>query len=171
MTARTTPSDCVAPRHGFSLVELLLVLTVLLCAATAVWPRLEAWREATAFQECVDHVRDELQQARLAAIDTGHPVIVRHLVENRTLHCLTSAEVVLRSPFALPAGVVLRSATENRSAGRDSRGILVEFRPDGTASGRPLMLISEAGFTRELRVDRATGAVVVTDANPDRQGE
>lgn len=171
MTTRGTHPDRPASRRGFSLVELLLVLAVLACATTAVWPRLEAWREAADFQACVDRVRNELQQARLLAIDTGHPVIVRHLAEHGTLRCVTLTGTALRTPFALPAGVVLRSVTESRPNGRETQEIVVEFRPDGTAASHPLTLSSDTGFASELRVDRATGSVFVSDANPNGQGE
>jgi prepilin-type N-terminal cleavage/methylation domain-containing protein len=171
MTTCDTHPDRLDSRHGFSLVELLLVLAVLVCAAMAVWPRLEAWREVAAFDACVDQVRNELQQARLTAIETGHPVIVRHAAESRSLRCFSMAGVPLRSSFALPAGVVLRSVAESLSNGRDPEGIVVEFRPDGTAASRSLTLSSELGFAKELRVDRATGSVFVRDVNRNGQGE
>lgn len=171
MTTHHTHSVRLASRQGFSLVELMLVLAVLACAAAAVWPRLEAWREGAAFDACVDRVRDELHQARLTAIDTGHPVSVRIELESGSLHWITSGGVPLRSPFTLPAGVVLRSGAESLPGVRDTKGIVVEFRPDGTASGRSLTVSSDAGFARELLVDRATGSVLVRNMNPNVQGE
>ncbi len=160
MTNRGTHPDRVASRHGFSLVELLLVLVVLLCAATAVWPRLEAWRETASFEGCVDRVRNELQQARLTAIDSGQPVIVQHDVASGHLLCRTLEGASLRPPFALPPGVGLRS-----------RDVIVEFRPDSTARSGSLTLFAEGGFAKELFVDRATGSVFVRDATRNGRGE
>jgi type II secretion system protein H len=171
MTTHHTHSVRLASRRGFSLVELMLVLAVLVCTATAVWPRLEAWREGAAFDACVERVRNELQQARLTAIDTGHPVSVRFEAESGSLRCFTSKGDPLRSPFTLPAGIVLRSGAESLPSGRETKGAVVEFRPDGTASGRSLTVSSDAGFARELLVDRATGSVLVRNRNPNVQGE
>jgi type II secretion system protein H len=171
MTTHHTHSVRLASRQAFSLVELLLVLAVLACAAAAVWPRLEAWREVAAFDACVDRVRDELHQARLTAIDTGHPVSVRIEAESSSFRCFTSGGVPLRLPFTLPAGVVLRAGAESLPGVRDTKGIVIEFRPDGTASGRSLTVSSDGGFARELHVDRATGSVLVRDVNPVVQGE
>jgi general secretion pathway protein H len=171
MTTHGTHRVCVASRQAFSLVELLLVLAVLACTAAAVWPRLEAWREVAAFDACVDRLRDELHQARLTAIDTGNPVSVRIEAESSSLRCFTSGGVPLRSPFKLPAGVVLRLVAESLPSGRGTKEAVIEFRPDGTASGRSLTVSSDAGFAKELLVDRATGSVLVRNMNPDVQGE
>lgn len=171
MTTHGTHRVCVASRQAFSLVELMLVLAVLACAAAAVWPRLEAWREVAAFDACVDRVRDELHQARLTAIDTGHPVSVRIESESGSLHWITPGGVPLRSPFKLPAGVVLRLVAESLPSGRGTKEAVIEFRPDGTASSRRLTVVSDGGFAKELLVDRATGSVLVRDVNPNVQGE
>ena len=58
-------------RRAFTLIELLLVLSIMVVALAVVGPNLEGMLTARAVQNGVEAVRVELQRARIEAIRTG----------------------------------------------------------------------------------------------------
>lgn len=60
-----------SPRSGFTLLELLLVLGVLVVIASLSWPRMMRYVQENALKQNVDTVRRELAATRMHAIDSG----------------------------------------------------------------------------------------------------
>ncbi|MBW3539070.1 MAG: hypothetical protein KY476_02255, partial [Planctomycetes bacterium] len=59
-----------SPRGGYTLVEMLLVLSALLAIAGIVWPVLQTWYGHHALKEAVHDVRMRLANTRVRAIDS-----------------------------------------------------------------------------------------------------
>ena len=70
-------SPCVPVRGGYSLLELLIVLTVLVGLLAIVWPSLSKPLANSDLLEAGNQLRTQLSEARLLAIQSGEPVIVR----------------------------------------------------------------------------------------------
>jgi len=60
-------------RAGFTLLELLLVLGVLILVTAIAYPSLEAWYEGYRLQEAVDKVREVWIRGRTLAMNEGRP--------------------------------------------------------------------------------------------------
>ena len=70
-------SPCVPVRGGYSLLELLIVLTVLVGLLAIAWPSLSKRLANSDLLEAGNQLRTQLSEARLLAIQSGEPVIVR----------------------------------------------------------------------------------------------
>lgn len=70
-------SPCVPVREGYSLLELLIVLTVLVGLLAIAWPSLSKPLANSDLLEAGNQLRTQLSEARLLAIQSGEPVIVR----------------------------------------------------------------------------------------------
>lgn len=70
-------SPCVPVRGGYSLLELLIVLTVLVGLLAIAWPSLSKPLANSDLLEAGNQLRTQLSEARLLAIQSGEPVIVR----------------------------------------------------------------------------------------------
>jgi prepilin-type N-terminal cleavage/methylation domain-containing protein len=63
----------IGRRGGFTLLELLLVLAVLVIVAAISWPALESWFQGHHLQQGVDTVREHWIRARTLAMEEGRP--------------------------------------------------------------------------------------------------
>ena len=70
-------SPCVPVRGGYSLLELLIVLTVLVGLLAIAWPSLSKPLANSDLLAAGNQLRTQLSEARLLAIQSGEPVIVR----------------------------------------------------------------------------------------------
>jgi prepilin-type N-terminal cleavage/methylation domain-containing protein len=70
----------VQARAGFTLLEVLLVLAIIIIIMAVAFPSLEAWYGDTRVQAAADDVRGAWAEARARAIDTG--VTYRFSVKN-----------------------------------------------------------------------------------------
>ena len=70
-------SPCVPVCGGYSLLELLIVLTVLVGLLAIAWPSLSKPLANSDLLEAGNQLRTQLSEARLLAIQSGEPVIVR----------------------------------------------------------------------------------------------
>ena len=68
---------CVPVRRGYSLLELLIVLTVLVGLLAIAWPSLSKPLANSDLLEAGNQLRTQLSEARLLAMQSGEPVIVR----------------------------------------------------------------------------------------------
>jgi type IV fimbrial biogenesis protein FimT len=127
-------------RAGFSLIELLSVLTVVGILASLAAPSMTAQVERTRMRSSLDLLAAHLSRARVLAVRAG----VRLEVHFRPNHGCASAYVVSRAhdgmtldSVALPdAGRVCLSSNVRQKMVIDSRGMLV---------GSPRMIYARAG--------------------------
>jgi type II secretion system protein H len=76
MQVFSPPSEHTAPhdrRGGFTLIEVLLVLAVLLVMASLVWPSLDWMYRQHRLRQAAESVRVRLSAARLRAVEAGFP--------------------------------------------------------------------------------------------------
>lgn len=72
-----SPLRASSERGGFTLVELLVVLTILGLLIGMSWPSVTRLMSRTRVKEAAKHVRTELGEARLKAIESGTPQVFR----------------------------------------------------------------------------------------------
>ncbi len=61
---------------GFSLMELMLVISMIVLLAAIAMPSMLGWREGARLQGAVENLRGDLQLAKLKAVQEGGPVAV-----------------------------------------------------------------------------------------------
>jgi general secretion pathway protein H len=119
---------------GFTLLELLVVITVIGLAMLAA-PRLGgAWAEGSKDRAAVQELGSALSRARFAAVATGSPVEVLFDLENRTW----------RTDPAGPRGqlpnVGIRVLGIDGAATNDASTAAIRFYADGGSSGGTIIL-------------------------------
>ena len=70
---RSVPATLKRYRSGFTLLELLIVLAIVVMLVGASWPRLRTMLEKAELVDAAKGLRTLLSQARLDAIDSGTP--------------------------------------------------------------------------------------------------
>lgn len=158
-----------ASRRGFSLVELMVVVTVLLALTVMILPELggalegellrAAGRELVAVMQLAQSQAVTSQRAHLLRIDTrdGRFWIEAPLGEGESgfapAHGLAGSAGEIDRRIRLQ----VRSAGEKAPA-EDSSGT-IHFRPDGTADAGEVLLEDREGFRLALRVHPTTARV------------
>lgn len=132
---------------GFSLLELLVALTILALAMSVV--SVSASRRSPSFeiQRLTGETVSLLREARLAAQSTGRPVRVVFNPEARELKRPGG------EPVLIPDGVAL-DLVSAASAGPSA----IVFFPDGSSSGGAFTL-EAAGRKAEVRIDWLTSRI------------
>lgn len=150
---RMTPIEC-RDRGGFTLVELLLTLAVMVVVTAVVIPTLGRYQQNTALREAEDLMKSRLMRARLAAMDRAEPTSFVAQSDHSTfrIQCGNSLPAGVES---LPDGV--RFVADDTPSGKWSSPIW--FYPNGTATDSIVKLINDRHQIRTLSVRRLTGAV------------
>ncbi|MEO1460319.1 MAG: GspH/FimT family pseudopilin [Pseudomonadota bacterium] len=149
---QTCPPPETRADSGFSLLELLTVVTVLALVASLAMPRLAGSREALELRAAAQSLSSTFRLARSRAVATNREVWVTIDVRARTFSLMAGI------PRALPAGaqvslVTARSERLDRGRGR------IRFYPDGTSTGGEVGL-RVGSAARALVVDWFDGSVV-----------
>ncbi len=144
-----------AGSHGFTLLELILVLVVAAFAAAVVVPELQPAITNAQLKAATGDVASALRHTRGEALSRGREAEFV-LNVNRHFYRVTGRA----KPYALPESVKLSLFTADylQSEGQGS----IVFYPDGSATGGRVTL-KGAGKTRLVDVNWLTGAVVVRD--------
>lgn len=146
---------------GFTLVELLLTLAILVTVTAVSVPALRRSQQDAALREAADLVKTRLMQARLAAMDRGEPSSFVAQIDHATFRIqLGSSHPVVTD--SLPDGV--RFVANEKRAGEWSSPIW--FHPNGTAMDAVVTLMDARQQTQTIVVRRLTGAVT-SSARPD----
>ena len=141
-------------RFGFTLVELLLTLAILVTVTAVSIPALRRSQQDAALREGVDLVKSRLLQARLAAMDRGESTSFAVQIDHSTFRIQPehSQPVITES---LPDGV--RFIAEGKRSGEWSSPIW--FFPNGTAIDAVVTLSDDRQQTQTISVRRLTGGV------------
>ena len=147
-----------AARGGFTFVELLMVLCVLVVLTSMALPTVLRWQRGMPMEQAISTLQLQLQETRLAAIRSGETWLMV-LPQNRTLgrrHPADNANVTdLKLQFAFPTEIQCQDES------KDANVSPIACHPDGTVSDRRLRLIDAGGRVTILQIDRLTGTASV----------
>ncbi len=137
---------------GFSLIELLLALTIAGLVMAAAVPATRVMYSAMQYQSALQDITTLLGDARLKAISKGRAQDVLINPEKRELR---SGDKTLRLPSSIK--VTVESA---RQLNRDDAGV-IRFYPQGDSSGGTIALRRAGGAGANIVVDWLLGNVRV----------
>jgi prepilin-type N-terminal cleavage/methylation domain-containing protein len=171
MTLRPTS----APRHGYSLIELLVVMALILLVGAVVVPSLDSFMRDTNVKGAADLCVARLADARSNAIEEGRAYRFSSNPQGTRIRVspdeLDSSGVPLESPelppriveLDLPKGVIL-SPDGQQPSGDDGWITLITYLPDGTCkeTNSPDFKLTELGTVPYIvQIRSLTGAVTV----------
>ena len=134
--------------HGFSLVELLLVIALVAIIASVTLPALNGTMSAYRLRASADIIASELDAARVMAISRG-AVYEVHFGGNQVwVVDPQDPDNPPRVPKTLEAGVTVAGST-------------VVFRPRGSAVGATISIKNEKDVTTSVTVE-VSGKILVT---------
>lgn len=165
-------------RRGFTLVEVIVVMAILILLAIIVLPSLGAFRGDTRSRAAGDVIRGELAVARARAKDEGKPYRVALSPDGRRLRRAPDAADFAQAPasdqpdgsavaveyaFEHVAATVVAEGDAAVSAGEDGWVTLATLQPDGTCrevtnlvvvkeDGRAVLYLRLRGLTGSVRV-------------------
>lgn len=122
---------------GFTLLELLVVLSVAAIAVAVVGGGAQAYLERARYQAAIRDVTSQLKHARAVSIDKGVPVVVTYQPQ---LHRLSAGEITL---VELPTALQVRWQRVDGAPGASVSGVepIFVFNPDGFARGGQLAVM------------------------------
>jgi prepilin-type N-terminal cleavage/methylation domain-containing protein len=123
MKTRQRPS---APRNGFSLLEMLVVVAVIAVMMSLLVPAIGGFSNTAGRRGAVNVVMNTLEQARVAALESGRPV---HVVLYRRVGMEPDALMVVRDPEVDPSTAPLERLTKWIKL---PKGILLHAPPSGS---------------------------------------
>jgi type II secretory pathway pseudopilin PulG len=154
-------------RGAFTLLELVLVVTVLVVAAAASWPVLHGWIQSHRLRQGVDNVRTLCARGRAQALKEGRPYRFAWTVGANRYRVAPDGLPNVMAEETLPDGVQFLAGSGNGSSAS------VLFWPDGTAkilaadgTERPeveIVLADRQGQARALRLRALTGTTTVVN--------
>ena len=136
---------------GFTLIEMLVVLVILVLSMLVVMPNFRSSNSAR-MGLMASQIVAELNAARIEAITKNQTVACKLSPDRRSFSCDQT-----RSKIALPSSVhlVFHPTPGGRFAQRDDRLV---FFPSGSSTGG-LVVLSNSKQSVSMRVEWATGAV------------
>lgn len=137
-------------RGGFTLLELIVVLSILAGLLAVVAPSLSGGLESGRMRAAASDIRSTLAHARTLAVGRSRTRMVTFDLDKRTFGVDNAV-----APRALPETVriVVRKASGEATGG----AVNVRFFPDGCAEEAEIALTSEGGGTLRVTVDPLTG--------------
>ncbi len=142
--------------RGFSVIELLLVLSILVLIAALTLPAVERWQGERPIREASDQLLDQLRLARLQAIDQGQPVAFRYRLGSSEFS-IESGQPPLLIEDQLPETVQFGPVKSQSADWSDP----LWFHANGTSQDAALELVDDEGRTQHLVVRRLTGGVAI----------
>lgn len=130
---------------GFSLIEMLVVISILAIAAVVTIPNMIAWRSGMQFRAAVNELRSDLESARTRAVKENAKVTVafdpaagQYLM---TYQDPDTSTIILLKSQTLPAGVRIASANNTSFSSR------------GTAQSGTIVLANQQGKTKSISIN------------------
>ena len=160
MKMPTTPagrdySAASSRQRGFTLLELLVVMTVIALITTLAVPAIQRSLPGASFRAAASDIRNELMQARIAAIRENRESWVLLDADNRTYRRDRGPPAQLPERTSLSFVTALSELTDAR-AGR------IRFYPDGTSTGGSVTLALD-GQSRTILVDWFDGRITIDE--------
>jgi prepilin-type N-terminal cleavage/methylation domain-containing protein len=148
-------------RRGFSLVELLLVLSLMVVLTSLTLPGVLRWQNGVGMERALSLLQVQLQETRLCAIKTGEPwklVLPQNGRPGQRLQNAMSAMLDKRHEFHWPAGIsCLNTETQTSETA-------IICNPDGTVTACTLQFKDAHGQQTMLQIDRLTGAACIVSS-------
>jgi prepilin-type N-terminal cleavage/methylation domain-containing protein len=151
-------------RDGFTLVELLMVLSVLVVLTAMSLPAVLRWQQGLPMEQAISILQLQLQETRIAAIRSGETWVLKLPGRHTAGRRYPETNAAQESPdwqFVLPARI--RCQTQQS----ESADFIIVCRPDGTVTECRLSLIDADGRVTIFQVDRLTGAASTVPAKRD----
>ena len=148
-------------RRGFSLVELLLVLSLMVVLTSLTLPGVLRWQNGVGMERALSLLQVQLQETRLCAIKSGEPwklVLPQNGRPGQRHQNATPVMVDKRHEFSWPAGISCLSIESQTSE------IAITCNPDGTVSACTLQFKDTHGQQTMLQIDRLTGAASIVNS-------
>jgi prepilin-type N-terminal cleavage/methylation domain-containing protein len=131
-----------APQRGFSLLELIIVLMVMISLLAIAWPNLQRPLRRTSLSEAAQTLRSAIDDSRYLAITTGKPVFVQ---------LRQGADVLQAGTF-----------DDFMSAGGDIAGTATTSLQTATINRAPAVSV-QAGFQSAMQTWTLPESVVISD--------
>ena len=145
-----TPIDrSLAGSEGYTLLELLIVLAIISCAAATAFHIAPASRDHTMVKMAAVNLATELRATRARALRTGHWQSLMIDVDRRTYHRQSAPATLLDPSLSLKIETFRLPRPPQASAE-------IRFSPDGQSTGGTITL-KKGGTTIALTVDWLTG--------------
>jgi len=144
-------------QRGFTLLELLVVMTVIALITTLAVPAIQHSLPGASFRAAASDIRSELQQARISAIRENRESWVLLDADARTYRRDTGSVAHLPERTAL-SFVTARSELTDGLSGR------IRFYPDGTSTGGSVTLALD-GKSRTILVDWFDGRITIDETS------
>ena len=127
------------PRRGFTMIELLVVILILLIMAATAFPRLSGWTRNQRLKGVARDLMSHFQFARLEAIKRNTPVALTFYLNSEPIQdsYIVSKDGVTLIDVRMPAGVNLKDTTfVDNKVGYKARGFpdaasFLPTEPDG----------------------------------------
>jgi prepilin-type N-terminal cleavage/methylation domain-containing protein len=189
-------APCQQLKPGFTLVELIMVLSVLVVLFSLTLPGIQRWQKALPLEQAISTLQLQLQETRLAAIRSGQPwqlILPAAGLPGRRCPANAHLDGARTTTFQLPPGILCQinspsgpssaspssasvsASPSSASAHADSSVRSITFQPDGTVTPRILCLITADRQQAMLRIERLTGLATVESTpgpvSPSRQSQ
>ncbi|MCA8998324.1 MAG: prepilin-type N-terminal cleavage/methylation domain-containing protein [Planctomycetaceae bacterium] len=153
----------VSHRNGFTLLELLLVLALLVSLSAAVSPSLSRWQQEHELETAVSQFRRDLHAARMFAIHHATSVDVNLQNGSSFFSCRSThpRSPDLLSSTPLPEGITIQLVPDREGLIRDNQ--VIRFFPEGTATAQTILIQDRRCATRLLEIQRATGQLQIRE--------
>ncbi len=157
VTEQKSPTVRPTHRTGFTLVEVLLVLGLLVILSGVILPAVGRWQSGLPLQRAETEIRDALIHARTQAITTGRACGIQvHAGHEQYRSIQTTASGPRTTEHRLSEGV--RFGAAGNGAGWMAP---ILFTPDGVAADAVIPLADAEGRRSRLRLRRLTGSVTI----------
>jgi prepilin-type N-terminal cleavage/methylation domain-containing protein len=155
---RLTPIRSKIGSKGFSLIETLVVISILAITAIITIPNVITWRSGMQFRAAVNELRNDLEYSKTRAVKENATVTVAFdptAGQYQLTYLDQDAKTILLKSQTLPAGVRIASVSPSGSASFSSRG---------TALISKIVLSNEQGKTKSISIS-FIGKIEVKDGS------
>ncbi len=159
----------VTKQRGFTLLEVVLVVSLLLVLTAVALPGLAGWQARLPLDQAVATIQQACLEARVAAIQTGTTRVVKLSVEHPELRLGLKKGVGSREEYSLfELGQDIASIEFLDLEGSNVSRLL--FYPDGTSSAAQITVTDDHQRQVLLRLDRLTGIVRLEEPSTNTTG-